>query len=330
MADTLTGRLFNQVDRTSQERGRRYFQHGAVSYIEGTPWAIHASVQGTRLYDVEVTTEKHHLNAFCTCAFFVQEQEPCKHVWAGLLSAERSGYVSGVAAIAAPHLRGVPVRAHAPELLEALRLPKRVTPPSWKQQLHSQRLQLEKAAERENNSNHNGRELIYAIDLAETQRSGYPLVEVHGRERRADGAWGKIKFKKFNAKDVSHIDDAVDRRVMTTLLGATETFDYGYSPATGQFMLTPAMWEIVLPLMCSTGRCTLKESLIGEDFTAIEWDDGTPWEFCLSIAPNENRKPYTVTGILRRGELEMALADPTALVAGGLVFVDGRIARLND
>jgi hypothetical protein len=26
----------------------------------------------------------------------------------------------------------------------------------------------------------------------------------------------------------------------------------------------------------------------------------------------------------------MALANPTALVAGGLVFVDGRIARLND
>jgi hypothetical protein len=151
-------------------------------------------------------------------------------VWAALLAAERSGFLSGVAAIAAPHLRGVPVRAHAPELLEALRLPKRVTPPSWKQQLHSLRIQLERAVERENHSNHNGRELIYAIDLAETQRSGYPLIEVHARERRADGAWGKIKFKKFNAKDVSQIDDAVDRRVIATLLGATENFGHGCAP----------------------------------------------------------------------------------------------------
>ena len=330
MADTLTGRLFNQVDRTSQERGRRYFQHGAVSSIEGTPWAIHASVQGTRLYDVNVTTEKHHINASCTCPFFAQEEEPCKHVWAALLAAERSGFLSALASIAAPHLRGVPVRAHATELVEALRLPKRVTPPSWKQHLHSLRTQLERAAERENNSNHNGSELIYAIDLAETQRSGYPLIQIHGRERRADGAWGKIKFKKFSAKDVSQIDDAVDRRVMASLLGATENFDYGYSPATGLFMLTPAMWEIVLPLMCSTGRCTLKESLIGEEFTPLEWDDGAPWDFCLSIAPSEARKPYTVTGTLRRGEVEMPLADPTALVAGGLLFYHGRIARLND
>src|SRR4026209_86282 len=102
MADTLTGPLFNQVDRTSQERGRRYFQHGAVSYIEGTPWAIHASVQGTRLYDVEVTTEKHHINASCTCPFFAQEEEPCKHVWAALLAAERIGFLSALASIAAP------------------------------------------------------------------------------------------------------------------------------------------------------------------------------------------------------------------------------------
>jgi hypothetical protein len=235
MADTLTGRLFNQVDRTAQERGRRYFQQGAVSSIEGTPWAIHASVQGTRLYDVDVTTEKHHINASVHLSVFSpRKKNPASMFGRRCWRRKGRGFLSGVASIAAPHLRGVPVRAHAPELLEALRLPKRGTPPSWKQQLHSLRLQLEKAAERENNSNHNGRELVYAIDLAETQRSGYPLIEVHGA--RTQGGWcvGKDQVQKVQRKDVSQIDDAVDRRVMASLLGATENFDYGYSPATGR------------------------------------------------------------------------------------------------
>jgi len=330
MADTLTGRLFNQVDRTSQERGRRYFQQGAVSYIEGTPWAIQASVQGTRLYDVEVTTEKHHINASCTCPFFAREEEPCKHIWAALLAAEGRGFLSGLTSIGAPHLRGVPVQAHAPEIAEAARLPKRMTPPNWKQQLQGLRGQLERAAERESHNRHGGRELIYLIDLAETLRSGQPQVQIFARERKADGEWGKLKYKKFTAREVWQIDDVIDRRVMTTLLGATDNFGYGYSLAVGQFVLTAPMWDIVLPLMCSTGRCALKESLIGEEFAAIQWDDGAPWEFCLSIAPGEHHKQYAVTGMLRRGEVEMALAYPTALVAGGLVFYDNRVAQLND
>jgi uncharacterized Zn finger protein len=70
MADSLTARFFNQVDRLSQERGRRYFMRGAVSFIEGGALSIHAGVQGTRLYDVDVSIEKHLINASCTCPAF--------------------------------------------------------------------------------------------------------------------------------------------------------------------------------------------------------------------------------------------------------------------
>jgi uncharacterized Zn finger protein len=67
MSGSLTARLFNQVDRLSQERGRRYFLRGAVSFIEGGNSSVHAGVQGTRLYDVDISIDKRVIDASCTC-----------------------------------------------------------------------------------------------------------------------------------------------------------------------------------------------------------------------------------------------------------------------
>jgi SNF2 family DNA or RNA helicase len=87
---------------------------------------------------------------------------------------------------------------------------------------------------------------------------------------------------------------------------------------------------MVLPLMCATGRCALRQSLNGDDYTTLQWDAGAPWEFALRVALAGARKQYSVSGVLRRGEAEMALAYPHLLVSGGLVFYDDRVARLND
>jgi hypothetical protein len=148
MADSLTARLFNQVDRSAQERGRLYYLRGAVTFIDGTAWAVQAQVQGTHLYDVQIASEKHHINASCTCPAFGQTGEPCKHVWAALLAAERSSLLTGLNALAAPHLRGVPVEAALPVATSAKPTVKKVSAPTWKQQLHSLRGQLEAATDR--------------------------------------------------------------------------------------------------------------------------------------------------------------------------------------
>ncbi|HYA28695.1 MAG TPA: SWIM zinc finger family protein, partial [Acidobacteriota bacterium] len=332
MADSLTARLFNQVDRTSQERGRLYYLRGAVSLIEGTPWTMSAAVQGTHLYDVQVTTDKHHINASCTCPFFARAEEPCKHIWAALLAAERNGLLTGLNTLAAPHLRGV-----SPETVTtatpALRaVAKRSIAPSWKQQLESLRSQMEAAAERRNPSSNGARELVYFLSSEESLRGRQLGVQVALRERKADGKWGKTKPKRFAGVDVAQLSDAVDRRVLTMLLGAKDEFDYGYNYGVSgsQFLLSPSMWEIVLPLMCSTGRCALRQSLLDDDYVTLAWDDGPPWELALRVTAVDGRKQYSVTGVLRRDAAEMPLARPQLLVAGGLVFYDNHVARLND
>ena len=88
MPDSLTSRFFNQVPRFSQERGRRYFLRGAVSYIEGDARSAHAAVQGGQLYDVRAMLDKHVVRASCTCPYFERELDACKHIWAALLAAE--------------------------------------------------------------------------------------------------------------------------------------------------------------------------------------------------------------------------------------------------
>ncbi len=136
MADSLTARFFNQVDRLSQERGRRYFLRGAVSYIEGGALSVHAGVQGTRLYDVDVSIEKHLISASCTCPAFEREFDPCKHIWAALLAAEQSGFLAALNNIPAPHLRGVAPKPPPKKISAARRHAKHLVEASWKQQLH--------------------------------------------------------------------------------------------------------------------------------------------------------------------------------------------------
>ncbi len=86
----------------------------------------------------------------------------------------------------------------------------------------------------------------------------------------------------------------------------------------------------MLPRICATGRCTLRQSSTGKEYSALQWDDGEAWELCLRVTLADGRKYYRLSGLLQRGNVEMALTHPQLIVAGGLVFYDGRVARLND
>ena len=52
----LTEQIADEVGRLTQERGRQYFHRGAVKSIDGDHSSVHAVVQGTIRYDVEITS----------------------------------------------------------------------------------------------------------------------------------------------------------------------------------------------------------------------------------------------------------------------------------
>jgi superfamily II DNA or RNA helicase len=336
MSDSLTARFFNQVDRLAKERGHRYFLRGAVSFMEGDALSLHAGVQGTYLYDVHVSIDKHVVNVSCTCPFFESARDPCKHIWAALLAADQSGFLAGLERIAAPHIRGV-APAPAPKSVPAARRnAKNLLAATWKQQLLSLRTQFDANEEKTVAAIKPERVLHYSIDAENTISNSELIVQVGLAERKMDGAWGKLKSKRLHRHDIAALSDAADRRILTTLLGAQDHGGFGYSSysanvsASSDFALTPALWEILLPWMCATGRCALRTPADDNAATPLEWDEGEPWEVCLRVALAEGRKYYQLAGLLKRGNEEMALAQPELIVAGGLVFYGGRVARLND
>ena len=90
------------------------------------------------------------------------------------------------------------------------------------------------------------------------------------------------------------------------------------------------LWDIVLPLMCATGRCLFRDSILANEYPTIHWDDGDAWGLCLKVTREDREGNYVVKGALRRGGVEMELAKPILLLAGGLVFWDNWVGRLND
>jgi hypothetical protein len=317
----LTEQISEEVGRLTQERGREYFNRGAVERIEGDRTSVRAVVQGTLRYDVEIARIDEFLDYSCSCPFFERDLEPCKHIWATVLAAEQRGYLRG--------------RETGSDF--DFQLPGKAPPAqSWKKQLEPLFESLRAAEKRAQSPAGPDREFVYVIDASASQSAGRLIIDAAQRERRADGSWGKLKEKKLAPNDISAAPDAADRRILAMLFGSRRDSNYGYSPyyhdsTYPNFSLPAPLWEVALPLMCGTGRCALRlSSIVNANTTPVQWDDGAPWEFHLRVTPSDDGAQYRARGELRRGDAKMDVAQPSLCLAGGLVFYDGWAARLDD
>jgi len=332
----LTEQIAEEVGRLSQERGRQYYIRGAVKQIDGDASSVNAVVQGTIRYNVEITSIDEFLDYSCSCPYFERDLEPCKHIWAVALTAEQKGYLRGREDFGALDrlavLREPFPRTPAAKPAQVKRPP---PAPSWKKQLEPLLNSLAAAENRLRFSTPAEREFIYVIDISATRSADRLVIDVAQRERRTNGAWGKLKTKKLGLDEIGDVSDAADRRILAILYGSRRDLSYAYSPYYREstypnFALPTPLWDVALPLMCATGRCVLRSSMQSEHLPPVEWDDGDAWDFYLRIAPTDDGAHYNVTGGLRRGDADLALSRPSLLLAGGLVFCDGSVSRLDD
>ena len=345
----LTEKLFKQVNRIAQERGRSYFFNGSVKRIEGDARRADAKVQGSRLYDVWIASEDDFLDVKCSCPFFDRELETCKHIWAALLAAERDGLLK------APGSRksliifesfGVgedgeddsQLVGDAGRELQARRNSEAPHKPSlseWKRHLQALRSAMASPENRAGDAPAPDRQLLYLIDADYTLDTQRLVVEVARRERKMNGDWGKLKSTRLHAREIPALRDAADQRIVAVLFGAQQELTYGYSPYTyesapAHFTIPPALWDVLLPLMCGTGRCFLRNSIHFDENAPLQWDGSGAWELCLDVAPTVDGERHDLTGRLCRGDSEMDVTKPDLLLSGGLVIYDGWIARLED
>jgi uncharacterized Zn finger protein len=92
MVMSLSTEFRSQVARSIRERGENYARRNAVvslSYDE-RQGVIEAAVVGTRIYHVVIRLEGEEVVDYeCDCQYFGDYGEPCKHIWATVLAAER-------------------------------------------------------------------------------------------------------------------------------------------------------------------------------------------------------------------------------------------------
>ena len=328
----LTEELSGEVSGLVQQRGRTYFRTGAVRLQHGDQRSVTARVQGSQAYRVEMAVAAGFIDYSCTCPFFETDYAACKHIWATALAAEERGYLKGVLTMEA-YGGYAPHDPHPPHSNRRSYQPRKPSAPSWKQQLLSIKNAIDAVTPLANGKAAPEMELIYSIDVDTVESGGKLVIEVARRERKLNGEWGKIKNQRLQSHEIDRLQNDTDRRAMGILFGARHEHGYGYSyynESASRFIVPPTLWEIVLPLMCSTGRLFLRAPAFADRQNPLMWDDGPPWELALNVALDGDGTDYCLTGALRRGSHRLELTRADLFVRGGLVFYDDRIARLND
>ena len=328
----LTDELDGETAPITQKRGRTYFAHGAVRLLDAGDSSVSARVQGSQVYRVNLAVADGFIDYSCTCPFFTGDLNACKHIWATAMAAELRGCLKKI--LDSDDHRSARSPSDQPAATAARRTRSaRAQEPSWKQQLQTLRHALTPAVSPFNDRPAPERQLFYLIDTDYTLSRQKLTLEVARRERKNNGEWGKLKSQRLYSRELDALADPADRRITAMLFGARQDLGYSYSSyydsAPSLFAVPENLWELALPLMCQTGRCLLRSPKL-DDTTPLGWDDGPAWELCLTVERETDSARYRLAGSLRRGGEVLDLSQPVLLLAGGLVFYDGRIARLDD
>lgn len=175
------------------------------------------------------------------------------------------------------------------------------------------------------------RELILIVDLPSIATSDAGLViETHYREPLKNGGWSKLKSSGLRAIHIPHLPDAMDRQILTYLLGGREFFGYTYAYGSGnnRYQVSELLAEQLLPLACQTGRCLLRRFAGQTDCPPLRWEADEPYELWLDVTKQDAQ--YEVTGAIRRASDQAGLDMKAVqrITAAGLLFTTDTVLRL--
>ena len=326
---SLAAKLSREFTAKIRKRGLWYFQSRKVKILNSSPTQVDAVVRGTRNYLVQLKLGWVSLDVACTCPYF-EGGEECKHLWATILEADRSSLLPEAHNRAAldlvfdfsaleeledsPSSPTTTTKAHAH--------PKKLPQPAWKEELSSLALTIRSHLTSESSAWPAHREIVYLVDPQASRTSGKLIVEIGYRERTKKGEWGKIKSPRILKREISTIKDEADRRILSILSGANESYSiyyvsYSYESLNSRCGLTSEQQQILLPMMCATDRCFLKTADKAE-IRPLKFDSGLAWRFCLTLTKDESNNEYLLQGVLRRQEKQLD-------VSAAILAIDGLV-----
>src|SRR5207244_4038924 len=100
------------------------------------------------------------------------------------------------------------------------------------------------------------------------------------------------KGRRFALSEIANLPEPADRQALAILAGGREqvsVYSYSsrgyYDSVAARFHLTHSLNEALLPMLCATGRCLVRESEPDDSLRPLRWDDAGPWEFWLKVTP---------------------------------------------
>ena len=282
---SLTTTLTKQVPSLIRERGQQYCHSGAVRIQHGDAWCVEARVRGSQTYQVSLFRTGNTIESRCSCPYFDDNFETCKHIWATILMAQASGYLHGDGGSAKLRLTEMTDEDEetADDYEEEDHQDRQVPlPPGFGKQSWKQAVAYLKGptVSRDQQSWPPEAEPVYIVDVAATLQGQGLTVELAARTRKKNGAWSIPKPRRIAKSRLHELADPADRQVLGLMIGADQEH-YGYSynyyggdGAGPRFRLSAVLQGVVMPLICATGRCFLR---LDAELYPLTWDDGPPW-----------------------------------------------------
>jgi len=309
----LHQRLESSVARRTGARGWDYWRQRRVRLMHREEDLALFAVRGDTgsVYEVSLRIDGTELMASCECPYVEMELDLCKHIWATVLEASHQGWFQNARSL---DLDVFEQEAPVPR-------PRKPPPdPEWKRELEA--LQSVERPHRSANIPP-GAEIHYTLDVNSMRHDGSPTVEIGLRTRKKNGELSKPRSITVNPEQIAHLPDERDREILSLASGGSSPWPFGVS----RIHMAWPLSRFLLPRLCNTGRLTLRTR--DGDRTAT-WDGDTAWTFAASVDRDDARYAYIVSGHFERGEERLAIHEPLALLAGGLLFMSDRIAPLDD
>jgi superfamily II DNA or RNA helicase len=294
------------------ELGEGYFLDRKiyVSQLDGD--RITAHVHGTSIYDVEafIHQERRRLVLSCSCPY--AERSFCKHQWTLVREMDR------IAPYLEPSQPGpLVVTMGEPALEVRWRERRRFNPDGWRALISRSKRSAMGAAERLPHPLP-GRP-IYAIDLAESQRRNAVVVAAYAP--RDSGEPPELLWLSARAAAAMPADE----RALVELLLQASSSAVGSSDGASMAVIEHRLFEVVLPMLCATGRFGL---LAADQLTPLAWDDEPPRRFRVRVDP-ESDGGLEIRGVLVGPNDAVDLESCPLVLAAGLAVVGGRLVRID-
>jgi len=336
--------LASQFNSMIRQRGYDYFRQQRVRNGYGSAAEFGAQVRGSDFYHVMLEWTGSRLEVLCDCAYFIENDQPCKHLWAAVLAADAENHLSAAAAARVVILdtesllsryaeadatlaavNAAPLSRPTP----AFKAPPR--PAAWKAQLSSLfSVPTPPAFESPWPAN---AEILYIVDIARSLSSAVLMLSLESRERKKNGGWKIARPLSLQRSAVSSLPVAEDREILSLLMGGGRNYGYGgynsYEPISASYSVTPVLANSVLPRAVRTGRCFLSHEKEETELLPLVWDEGDPWKFTLQMH-EASHQTYVLTGEFCRGAQRMDVAGPQLVTPGGFLFTAERVAPLDE